>query len=150
MSGQGGSAVSRKDILRMTVRVATAFMKQNPIEAEAVPNLISTVHQSLAELSVPAEMANRTCRKPAVSVAKSVAPNYIVCLEDGRRLKMLKRHLKAAYGLSPEENRQRWNLPTDYPMVAPDYAQLRSQFAKKMGLGKHRTVKSPVKSPVKS
>ena len=147
MSSQGGSAVSRKDILRMTARVASAYMTQNPVEAEAITNLISSVHQSLTELAVPAEESTaKTNRKPAVSIAKSVAPNYIVCLEDGRRMKMLKRHLKAAYGLSPEEYRQRWNLPSNYPMVAPGYAQQRSQFAKKMGLGKHRSVKSPVKS----
>ena len=139
MSGQGGSTVSQKDILRMTARVTAAYIGNNPVDSSTVSDLITSVHQSLSSLAQPAPaVAAKPNRKPAVAVAKSVAPNYIVCLEDGKRLKMLKRHLKAAFGLTPDEYRQRWNLPPDYPMVAPKYAQQRSAFAKKMGLGKSR------------
>lgn len=139
MSGQVGSKVSRNDVLRMTVRVAAAYVAKNPLESDQLPALLHTVHDALSGLGEAPETETRQVnRRPAVSISKSVAPNYIVCLEDGRRLKMLKRHLKAAYGLSPEEYRQRWNLPSDYPMVAPKYAEQRSKFAKQMGLGRNR------------
>jgi len=127
----------------MTVRVAAAYVTNNPLDTDQIPALIQSVHDALAGLGdAPALEARQANRRPAVSISKSVAPNYIVCLEDGRRMKMLKRHLKAAYGLSPEEYRQRWNLPSDYPMVAPKYAEQRSKFAKQMGLGRNRPVKS--------
>lgn len=139
MSDQSGSNVSRKDILRMTVRVTAAYLGQNTLPAERIASVLTDVHDSISRIAGTEQpQIEKPSRRPAVSVAKSVAPNYIVCLEDGRRMKMLKRHLKAAYGLTPEEYRQRWNLPSDYPMVAPRYAQQRSQFAKKMGLGKSR------------
>lgn len=141
MSDQGGGNVSRKDILRMACRVSAAYMSQNPLKSNQISSLVKTVHESLSAIAHGGEASGKPNRKPAVSVARSVAPNYIVCLEDGRRMKMLKRHLKAAYGLSPEEYRQRWNLPADYPMVAPKYAEQRSDFAKKMGLGKSRSNK---------
>ena len=143
MSDQGGSTVSRKDILRMTVRVSAAYLSQNQMPTANMPTLINDVHDAIARIALNGEPHTETVvRKPAVAVSKSVAPNYIVCLEDGRRMKTLKRHLKAAYGLTPEEYRQRWNLPADYPMVAPRYAQQRSQFAKKIGLGKNRPSKA--------
>jgi predicted transcriptional regulator len=139
MTDHNGSSVSRKDILRMTVRVTAAYLGENALPADRISAVLADVHQSIADLAGSEQsLIEKPPRRPAVSVAKSVAPNYIVCLEDGRRMKMLKRHLKAAYGLTPEEYRQRWNLPSDYPMVAPRYAQQRSQFAKKMGLGKSR------------
>ena len=125
----------------MTVRIASAYLAYNPMGSTQISDLIKAVHSSINQLAEPASATTKSARKPAVAIKKSVAPNYIVCLEDGRRLKMLKRHLKAAYGLTPEEYRQRWNLPTDYPMVAPRYAQQRSQFAKKTGLGKNRANK---------
>lgn len=139
MSDQSGSNVSRKDILRMAVRVTAAYLGQNTLPAERIASVLADVHDSISRIAGAEQLQiEKPSRRPAVSVTKSVAPNYIVCLEDGRRMKMLKRHLKAAYGLTPEEYRQRWNLPSDYPMVAPRYAQQRSQFAKKMGLGKSR------------
>ena len=141
MSDQSGGIVSQKDILRMTVRIASAYFAYNPTESVQISDLVSAVHGSIRQLAEPTSETTKSVRKPAVAIKKSVAPNYIVCLEDGRRLKMLKRHLKAAYGLTPEEYRRRWNLPTDYPMVAPRYAQQRSQFAKKTGLGKNRASK---------
>jgi predicted transcriptional regulator len=139
MSDQSGSNVSRKDILRMTVRVTAAYLSENALPADRIASVLTDVHDSISRIAGAEQLQiEKLSRRPAVSVAKSVAPNYIVCLEDGRRMKMLKRHIKAAYGLTPEEYRQRWNLPSDYPMVAPRYAQQRSQFAKKMGLGKSR------------
>jgi predicted transcriptional regulator len=142
MSDQGGSAISRKDILRMTVRVSAAYLSQNQLPAANMPTLLNDVHDAIAGIALDDQSTvEKAVRKPAVAVSKSVAPNYIICLEDGRRMKMLKRHLKAAYGLTPEEYRQRWNLPPDYPMVAPRYAQQRSQFAKQIGLGKNRASK---------
>jgi predicted transcriptional regulator len=139
MSDQSGSNVSRKDILRMTVRVTAAYLSENALPADRIASVLTDVHDSISRIAGAEQLQiEKPSRRPAVSVAKSLAPDYIVCLEDGRRMKMLKRHLKAAYGLTPEEYRQRWNLPSDYPMVAPRYAQQRSQFAKKMGLGKSR------------
>lgn len=143
MSDQGGGAVSQKDIVRMTARVSAAYMGRNPIDSAAVGGVITSIHDTLYGLASQSSVdPAKPKRKPAVAVAKSVAPNYLVCLEDGKRLKMLKRHLKAAFGLTPEEYRQRWNLPPDYPMVAPKYAAQRSAFAKKMGLGKNRPAKT--------
>jgi predicted transcriptional regulator len=139
MSDQSGSNVSRKDILRMTVRVTAAYLSENALPADRIASVLTDVHDSISRIAGAEQLQiEKPSRRPAVSVAKSLAPDYIVCLEDGRRMKMLKRHIKAAYGLTPEEYRQRWNLPSDYPMVAPRYAQQRSQFAKKMGLGKSR------------
>lgn len=139
MANQDGSNVSRKDVLRMAVRVTAAYLNENSLPADMIATVITDVHDAMAQIAAgDGPNVVKPSRRPAVSVAKSVAPNYIVCLEDGRRMKMLKRHLKAAYGLTPDEYRQRWNLPSDYPMVAPRYAQQRSQFAKKMGLGKTR------------
>ena len=136
MSGQVGSVVSRNDLLRMTVRISAAYVTQTGIDSEHLPNVISSVHHTLNELAATAQAGpEQVKRKPAVAVGKSVAPNYIVCLEDGRRMKMLKRHLKTAYNMTPDEYRERWGLPSDYPMVAPNYAKQRSQLAKKIGLG---------------
>ena len=141
MSNQGGGIVSQNNILRMSVRITSAYLAHNPIDSAQISDLINAVHGSIRQLAEPASATTKSTRKPAIAIKKSVAPNYIVCLEDGRRLKMLKRHLKAAYGLTPEEYRQRWNLPTNSPRVAPRYAQQRSQFAKKTGLGKNRANK---------
>lgn len=138
MSAEHGSGVSRQDILRMTADIVAAFSNKNQIGSDELMTLISKVHQTLEGLSgdAPASEEQVAPRKPAVPVRRSVNPDYLVCLEDGRKLKMLKRHLRAAFGMTPEEYRSRWNLPNDYPMVAPNYAKKRSEFAKKMGLGK--------------
>ena len=101
--------------------------------AADLPRLIATVHETLATVG-PEEAAPRP--EPAVSIKQSVKPEYIVCLDDGKKLKMLKRHLRSAYNMSPDEYRQKWGLPADYPMVAPKYAALRSKLAKKIGLGR--------------
>ena len=123
-----------KDLLTLTTEIVAAHVSNNTVGVGDLPNLITQVYGSLANIgagpSVPAARPN-----PAISVKKSIQPDYIVCLEDGKRLKMLKRHLKTAYDMTPEQYRDRWGLPPDYPMVAPNYARQRSRLAKEIGLG---------------
>jgi predicted transcriptional regulator len=125
---------SEDDILKLVTEIVAAYVSKNTVAASELPGIIKNVHATLGGFAEPAERA--LPRAPAVPVKKSVQPDYIVCLEDGKRLKMLKRYLRSRYKLSPGEYRERWNLPPDYPMVAPNYAQKRSDFAKKIGLGK--------------
>ncbi|MEK9724470.1 MAG: MucR family transcriptional regulator [Rhodospirillaceae bacterium] len=122
----------------MTADIVAAYAGHNAVDAETLTAVIGQCHQSLSTIAsdvgdAPAQM---TDLNPAVPVRRSINPDYIVCLEDGRKLKMLKRYLRAAFNMTPEEYRARWGLPQDYPMVAPNYAKKRSDFAKKMGLGK--------------
>lgn len=124
-------------LLRLSAEVVAAYVSQNPVQAQAVPELIRTVHQALGGLTgekPPAQPAER--QRPAVPVSRSVQQDYIVCLEDGKKLKMLKRYLRAKFDMSPEEYRRKWGLAPDYPMVAPAYAARRSDFAKQIGLGR--------------
>ncbi len=122
------------DLLALTTEIVAAHVSNNTVALGDLPQLINQVYNSLANIGVaPAAPAVRP--QPAVSVKKSVQPDYIVCLEDGKKLKMLKRHLKTAYNMSPEAYRERWGLPPDYPMVAPNYARQRSHLAKEIGLG---------------
>ncbi len=130
------------DVLRMAVDIVAAYVSNNTVTAAQVPEVISTVYGSLTSLDSGAGVAQEPA-KPAVSVRRSVTPDYIVCLEDGKKLKMLKRHLRAAYDMSPEEYRAKWGLAADYPMVAPNYAAQRSAFAKKIGLGRKKGQKQP-------
>lgn len=123
-------------MLRMTAEIVSAYVSKNVVPAQQIPDLINTVFASLTGLQEPAEDQPNEPLKPAVPIRKSVTPEYIVCLEDGKKLKMLKRHLRSTYNMSPEDYRARWGLPADYPMVAPNYAQQRSEFAKKIGLGR--------------
>lgn len=126
---------SATEILRLSADIVAAYVAQNAIAAAAVPELIGKVHGTLANLGA-VEPVLRERQRPAVSVAKSVQHDFITCLEDGKRLKMLKRYLRAQYDMSPEDYRRKWNLPPDYPMVAPAYAARRSDFAKQIGLGR--------------
>lgn len=130
------SFLAKAELLRMATDIVTAYVSQNSIPGEDLPSLISRVVSTLDGLGNGAGTSEEEARKPAVSVRRSVTPDYIVCLEDGRKLKMLKRHLRTAYDMTPDEYRIRWNLPADYPMVAPNYAKKRSEFAKKIGLGR--------------
>lgn len=123
-------------MLRMTAEIVSAYVSKNVVPAQQIPDLINTVFASLSGLQEPSEELPNEPLKPAVPIRKSVTPEYVVCLEDGKKLKMLKRHLRSTYNMSPEEYRARWGLPADYPMVAPNYAQQRSEFAKKIGLGR--------------
>jgi predicted transcriptional regulator len=122
------------DILKMVTEIVAAYVSKNPVAAHELPEIIRNVHATLGGFN--GAEARALPRAPAVSVKKSVHGDYIVCLEDGKKLKMLKRYLRARYKMTPDEYRARWNLPPDYPMVAPNYAQKRSDFAKKIGLGK--------------
>lgn len=128
---------SGEEILRLGAGIVAAYVSRNHIAVEAVPDVIRTVHQALTELTGAAPPPQPEERpKPAVPIGRSVQHDYIVCLEDGKRLKMLKRYLRSRYNMSPEDYRRRWSLPPDYPMVAPAYAARRSDFAKKIGLGR--------------
>lgn len=134
--GSDPEGPSGEDLLRLGSAIVAAYVSRNAVAAEAVPDIIRTVHKALEGLSRDPPPAPEERRKPAVSVGRSIQQDYIVCLEDGKKLKMLKRYLRSRYDLSPDEYRQRWGLPPDYPMVAPAYAARRSDFAKKIGLGR--------------
>lgn len=126
---------SKGEILRMTADVVAAYVGNNALPSGQIGDVISTVYGSLHTLEHRAAERAKPLT-PAVPIRKSVTPDYLVCLEDGKKLKMLKRYLRSTYNLSPEEYRAKWGLPADYPMVAPNYAQQRSDFAKKIGLGR--------------
>ncbi|HXV23020.1 MAG TPA: MucR family transcriptional regulator [Alphaproteobacteria bacterium] len=129
--------VTAEEILRMTAEVVSAYLSNNLLPAHQISEVIHTVHTSLKALGTGKGESTSEPPKPAVPVKKSVTPDYIVCLEDGKKLKMLKRHLRSTYGMTPEEYRAKWGLPADYPMVAPNYARQRSEFAKQIGLGRN-------------
>jgi len=131
--GQSGS-----NYIALTAEIVSAYVSNNSVSANDLPGLINQVHSALTRVSsghgeVPSEPL-----KPAISVKRSITPDYIVCLEDGKKFKSLKRHLRTQYNMTPEAYREKWDLPADYPMVAPNYAAARSQLAKQMGLGQQR------------
>ncbi len=121
------------NVLGFTAQIVSAHVSNNTVAPDALPALIRDVYRTLAGIGQEPAVPERP--QPAVPIKKSVFPDYIVCLEDGKQLKMLRRHLKTAYGMTPDQYRERWGLPPDYPMVAPRYAQHRSSLAKKIGLG---------------
>jgi predicted transcriptional regulator len=127
---------SGEELLRLGAGIVAAYVSRNAVAADAVPDIIRTVHQALEGLSRGFHAAPEEKPKPAVPVGRSVQHDYIVCLEDGKKLKMLKRYLRSRYNMSPDDYRRRWGLPPDYPMVAPAYAARRSDFAKQIGLGR--------------
>ncbi len=124
--------------IELTAEIVSAYVSNNTVPAAEIPGLISQVHTALARVSGKSGDAPAEPLKPAVSVKKSITPEYIVCLEDGKKFKSLKRHLRTQYNMTPEQYREKWGLGTDYPMVAPNYAAARSQLAKQMGLGQQR------------
>ncbi len=126
------------DVLQMTTQVVAAYVGHNNVGEAQIPGVIKSVYASLAGLDGDTELGAKAKQKPAVPIKKSNTANYLICLEDGEKFKMLKRHLRTTYGLSPEDYRARWGLGWDYPMVAPNYSKWRSAFAKKIGLGKRR------------
>jgi predicted transcriptional regulator len=128
---------SSDEVRKHTVQIVAAHVSHNSVAPSDLPALIEQVYGALTGLGRPAVVVP-TRPEPAVPVRKSVTPDYIVCLEDGKKLKMLKRHLQAAYNMTPDEYRERWGLPADYPMVAPNYAKQRSSLAKSIGLGTRR------------
>ena len=125
------------DILKQVTEIVAAYVSKNPMPPAELPNIIKNVHATLGGIGgVVTEGAAIATRPPAVPVKKSVTPDYIVCLEDGKKLKMLKRHLRTTYNMTPDEYRAKWGLPPDYPMVAPSYAEKRRDLAKQIGLGR--------------
>jgi predicted transcriptional regulator len=131
-------------LITLTADIVAAHVSNNSVAVSDIPSLIENVHRALNGLSASEVAAEAELPEPAVSVRASIKPDYIVCLEDGKKLKMLKRHLMTHYNMTPDEYRARWNLPADYPMVAPNYAATRRELAKKIGLGR-----KPGKRPVK-
>ncbi len=121
--------------IKLTAEVVSAYVSNNPVARDEIPALISQIHNALIKVAGGTPEPAAEPLKPAISVKRSITPDYVVCLEDGKKFKSLKRHLRTQYGMTPEQYREKWNLPNDYPMVAPNYAAARSQLAKQMGLG---------------
>jgi predicted transcriptional regulator len=130
--------IDTNELLALTTDIVASHVSNNEVPVAELPNLIQQVFGALAQLGGAAPTAQEKLN-PAVTIKKSITPDYIICLEDGKKLKMLKRHIKTRYNLSPEEYREKWGLPLDYPMVAPNYASQRSELAKKIGLGTKRS-----------
>jgi predicted transcriptional regulator len=124
--------------IELTAEIVSAYVSNNTVPASEIPSLISRVHAALARVSGKSGDVTAEPLKPAVSVKKSITPEFIICLEDGKKFKSLKRHLRTQYNMTPEQYREKWQLGADYPMVAPSYAAARSQLAKQMGLGQQR------------
>ncbi len=130
--------MEQENLIELTAEIVSAYVSNNSVASGEIPMLISDVHSALNRtVSGSGEPAPEPLR-PAISVRKSVTPDYIICLEDGKRFKSLKRHLRTHYDLTPDEYREKWGLPSDYPMVAPNYAKARSSLAREMGLGQRR------------
>ena len=125
---------AKGEMLELTTEIVSAYVSNNPVPSAGLADLIQSVHATLTDLSAEAEVETRP--DPAGPVSKSFTPDFLICLEDGKKLKMLKRYIRTRYSLTPDEYRARWNLPSDYPMVAPNYAKVRSQKAKEIGLGR--------------
>ncbi|MEM8825977.1 MAG: MucR family transcriptional regulator [Pseudomonadota bacterium] len=126
-----------EDMMGLTAEIVSAHVGNNTVAVSDLPTLIQQVYKALSDLSSEGE--EEEPQEPAVSIRSSIKPDYIVCLEDGKKLKMLKRHLMTSYNMTPDDYRRKWNLPSDYPMVAPNYAKQRRELAKKIGLGTKRT-----------
>ena len=139
MDREGPATTTHDEILAMTAQIVSAYVSHNELSGVQIPEVIRTVFSTLNSQKSAENATPQEPPKPAVPIRKSVMPDYIVCLEDGKKLKMLKRHIRTTYNLTPEEYRARWGLPADYPMVAPNYAAQRSAFAKKIGLGLKNT-----------
>ena len=127
-----------KNFIDLTATIVSAYVSNNPTPASEIPALIGQIHAALLKVSTGRTELPLEPAKPAVPVKKSMTADYLICLEDGKRFKSLKRHLRTQYSMTPEQYRDKWGLPPDYPMVAPNYAVARSQLAKKMGLGQQR------------
>ena len=128
----------KDDLVDMAATIVSAYVSANELPPQDLPRLIQTVYSALKDVSGAAPVSAEPGQEPAVAIKKSVTADYIICLEDGKKFKSLKRHLRTRYAMSPDEYRQKWGLPHDYPMVAPNYAKERSNLAKRMGLGQGR------------
>src|SRR5579872_2963825 len=125
----------KSEIIEMTADIVSAYVGNNSVSATDLPSLIQSVHRALAGVSTGVETVEAAPKEPAVPLKRSITPDFLICLEDGRKFKSLKRHLRTKYNMSPEDYRAKWGLAKDYPMVAPNYAKARSELAKQMGLG---------------
>jgi len=128
----------RADLVEMTADIVSAYVSGNQVDAQDIPALIRTVFVALRDMGENQPTSEDRTQEPAVPIKRSIMPDFIVCLEDGKKFKSLKRHLRTRYGMTPEEYRAKWGLAHDYPMVAPNYAKARSDLAKRMGLGTSR------------
>ena len=135
-----GHVARTDELLKLVSDIVAAYVSNNPVTASDLPAVIKSIHATLGALSGASSSESMTSQKPAVPLKKSVTNEFIICLEDGKKLKMLKRYLRSNYNLTPEEYRAKWGLPASYPMVAPDYAKVRSNLAKESGLGHRRGV----------
>ena len=133
-----GDGAGRSDHVALTAEIVSAYVSNNSVPAADIPLLIAQVHGALSRVSNGVADGAAEVPKPAISLKRSVTPEFIVCLEDGKKFKSLKRHLRTQYNMTPEQYREKWSLPPDYPMVAPNYAAARSELAKQMGLGQQR------------
>lgn len=131
----GSEDSNKQELMMYTTEIVSSFVTNNDVSAADLPALIQSVYKTMNHINESASSAFADRPQPAVPIKKSIQPDFIVCLEDGKKLKMLKRHLKTAYGMTPDDYRERWGLPADYPMVAPNYAKRRSALAKDIGLG---------------
>ncbi|MBN2751183.1 MAG: MucR family transcriptional regulator [Rhodospirillaceae bacterium] len=136
MSGTSNEKPQKNDVMKMAVDIVSAYVSNNPLPSAQITEAIRSVFYALDSLSGNGADIREEAPKPAVPVKKSVTAEYLICLEDGKKLKMLKRHLRTNYGMTPDEYKAKWGLPADYPIVAPNYALQRSEFAKKIGLGR--------------
>ena len=128
--------IAEEELLRMTTDVVAAYVRNNTLPTTQLAEVINAVYRSLKSLECPVAQVPPEPLKPAVPIRRSVTAEFLICLEDGKKLKMLKRHLRSTYNMTPDEYRAKWGLAPDYPMVAPNYAERRSEFAKKIGLGR--------------
>ena len=142
-----GDSALRRDYIALTAEIVSAYVRKNSISAAELPPLIGQVHSALTRALSGVDERGREPAKPAISIKRSITPDYIVCLEDGKKFRSLKRHLRASYNMTPEIYRQKWHLPPDYPMVAPNHAAARSRLAKRMGLGGQYRRAKPVAGP---
>ena len=137
------------DTLHLATDIVAAYVSNNKVSIDDLPSLMADVFQSLQDIAA-GDASMRTTKDPAVPISKSVTPEFVICLEDGKKLKMLKRHLMTAYGMTPDDYRQKWGLKPDYPMVAPSYAAKRQQLAKKIGLGRKPNARGKAKAKAKA
>ncbi|MEO1549211.1 MAG: MucR family transcriptional regulator [Pseudomonadota bacterium] len=135
MTQQEENTIEKAELLALTSEIVSSHVSNNSVTLESVPSLIQSVYDKLTDLAAPAQDAVEEL-VPAVPIKKSITNDHIICLEDGKKLKMLRRHLMTAYGMTPDDYRAKWSLPSDYPMVAPSYAKKRQELAKKIGLGR--------------
>ena len=136
MAETAAPKIAEEELLRMTTDVVAAYVRNNTLPTAQLAEVINAVYSSLKSLEGQVAQVQPEPLKPAIPIRKSVTPEFLICLEDGKKLKMLKRHLRSTYNMTPDEYRSKWGLSPDYPMVAPNYAERRSEFAKKIGLGR--------------